>query len=136
MESIDGKFNNDLRRYARDLRNNSTLGEIILWKRVLKAGKMLGFQFNRQFVIENFIVDFICRKLKLIIEVDGYSHNYKYDKDIKRDNKLNSLGYTIIRFSEQQVRKDLDNVVRAIENIIYEIALNEPIPPAPFAKGE
>lgn len=111
-------YNKQLKNYARQLRNESTLGEIILWSKVLRARKMLGCQFNRQFPIHRFIVDFICRKLKLIIEIDGYSHEFKYDKDIERDNYLKNLGYKILRFQEKQVRYDLDNVVEAIENEI------------------
>ena len=69
-------MNEKIKQYSRDLRNNSTTGEITLWSKVLRAKKMYGYQFNRQFVIEYYIVDFVCRKLKLIIEVDGYSHNF------------------------------------------------------------
>ena len=78
-------YNKQLKPLARKLRNNSTPGEIKLWSEVLRARKMAGYQFNRQFAIKidelNIIVDFICRKLKLIIEVDGYSHNFKYKDD-------------------------------------------------------
>ena len=81
---------------------------------------MKGYQFNRQFPMDiggkGIIVDFICRKLKLIIEVDGYSHNFKYEDDLKRDKVLSELGYKVIRIFEQEVRHDLDNVVRVIEN--------------------
>jgi very-short-patch-repair endonuclease len=68
---------------ARSIRKNSTLGEIILWDKLLKGRKMFGYQFLRQFAIDDYIVDFICRKLELIIEVDGYSHNFKYDNDVE-----------------------------------------------------
>lgn len=84
--------------------------------------KKLGIQFNRQFPIKlndkNIIVDFIYRKLKLIIEIDGYSHNFKYKEDMERDAQLQKMGYTILRFSEHNVKHDLDNVVRSIENAI------------------
>jgi very-short-patch-repair endonuclease len=83
---------------------------------------MKGYQFNRQFPMnlgENgIIVDFICRKLKLIIEVDGYSHNFKYEQDLLRDKLLYDLGFKVIRVFEQEIRHDLDNVVRFIENEI------------------
>jgi very-short-patch-repair endonuclease len=113
-------YNKGKKYFARRLRNESTFGEIILWSRALRAKEMLGYQFNRQFPIDNYIVDFICRKLKLIIELDGYSHDFKYDKDRVRDLQLNELGYFVLRFTEQQVRHDLDNVVAAIEQTIEE----------------
>ena len=81
-------YNKRLKSFARDLRNNSTDGEIILWSKALRAKKM-GYQFNRQFPMVlgdlKIIIDFICRKLKLVIEVDGYSHKFKVEKDKKRD---------------------------------------------------
>lgn len=118
-------YNKDLKHLARNLRNDSTKGEVILWSEVLRTRKMKGYQFNRQFPMDiggkGIIVDFICRKLKLIIEVDGYSHNFKYEEDLNRDKLLNEPGYKVIRVFEQEVRYDLDNVVRVIENKIQEI---------------
>ncbi len=81
---------------------------------------MHGYQFNRQYAINNFIVDFICRKLKLIIEVDGYSHQFKRAKDKLRDDKLNSLGYCVLRIDEYDIKKDFDNVIRHIESVVLE----------------
>lgn len=137
-----------LKQYSRDLRNNSTYGEIILWSKVLRAKKMYGYQFNRQFVIQisplekgargieksqNIIVDFICRKLKLIIEVDGYSHNFKSEEDKKRDKKLEEMGFAVLRFTEFDVNKNLNNVIRAIESFISE---TEQSTQPPLPKGE
>jgi very-short-patch-repair endonuclease len=117
-------YNKDLKQFARVLRNDSTKSEVILWSKVLRARTMKGYQFNRQFpmTIENkgIIVDFICRKLKLIIEVDGYSHNFKHEKDLMRDKELNKLGFKVVRVFEQDVRHDLDNVVKVIENAVEE----------------
>lgn len=69
----------------------------------------------------NIIVDFICRKLKLIIEIDGYSHNFKFEEDSIRDQKLKDAGYTVLRFSEQNIRHDLDNVTAEIQQKIEEL---------------
>ena len=124
------KYDNNLKHLARNLRNDSTFGEVILWDKVLKNKKMNGLQFNRQFPIENYIVDFICRKIKLIIEIDGYSHQFKYEEDIIRDERLMKLGYSVLRFSEHQVKNDLQNVIRSIENFIEQIN-----PPSPLFKG-
>jgi len=125
-------YNKDLKSFSRELRNNSTLGEILLWNQ-LKAGKMMGFKFNRQKPIGNFIVDFYCKKLNLAIEVDGYSHQFKSEKDLKRENELKKMGLNILRFSEQECRKQMMNVVRAIEGWIEE---NKKKSPYPLYKGE
>lgn len=118
-------YNKDLKPFARKLRNNSTLGEIILWSKVLRAKRMRNYQFNRQFSMKfddlNIIVDFICRKLKLVIEVDGDSHNFKLEKDKIRDEKLNKFGYTVLRIDDSAVKLDIDNVKSQIEQAICEL---------------
>ena len=118
--STNSNYNKKLRSFARGLRNDSTLGEVILWDQVLKQRKFYGYQFNRQFTIESFIVDFICRKLKLIVEVDGRSHNFKAEEDASRDEVLQSLEYRILRVTEWEVRHDLQNVVRTLESYLPE----------------
>jgi very-short-patch-repair endonuclease len=82
---------------------------------------MYGYQFNQQFTINNYIVDFICRKLKLIIEVDGYSHQFKIHQDKIRDDNLKLLGYHVLRIDEFEIKKSLDNVIRVIEATVEEI---------------
>ena len=106
-------YNKDLKFLARKLRNDSTLGEVILWSKLLSKSR-LGFQFNRQFPIDNYIADFISRKLKLIIEVDGSSHDYKQKEDLVRDQELNSLGYEVLRIKDHDVKRDFNNVCRVI----------------------
>ncbi|MBI4932130.1 MAG: endonuclease domain-containing protein [Bacteroidetes bacterium] len=113
------EYDKDHKLLSRELRNNSTLGEILLWNQ-LKAGKMLGHKFNRQKPLGDYIVDFYCKKLNLVIEVDGYSHQFKTKKDLKRDKDLNEMGLSVLRFIEQQCKKDMLNVVRAIETWIEE----------------
>lgn len=66
-------YDKDLKDYSRRLRNRSTLGEILLWNE-LKAGKVMGYKFNRQRPIDRYIVDFYCKPLNLVIEVDGDIH--------------------------------------------------------------
>ena len=117
---MNSNYNKKLKPLARNLRSDSTLGEVILWDQVLKQRKFYGYQFNRQFAIGYFIVDFICRKLNLIVEVDGRSHQFKTTEDQKRDLELEKLGYKILRISEQDVRHDLQNVIRALESFLPE----------------
>lgn len=112
-------YNKNNKEFSRSLRNNSTLSEVLLWNQ-LKAGKMKGYKFNRQKLLANYIVDFYCKKLNLVIEVDGYSHSFKYGKDIKRDAVLKAMGVAVIRFGDKDVKKDMPNVLRAIEIFIEE----------------
>ena len=106
-----------LKEKARALRNNSTLGEILLWKK-LKGKQCYGFDFHRQKPILNYIVDFYCYKLNLIIEIDGYSHNFKTEEDKQRDKELKELGFTILRFTEGEVRNNLDFVLNSLTTFI------------------
>ena len=110
-------YNPYLKEKARELRNNSTLGEILLWKK-LRGKQCYGFDFHRQKPILNYIVDFYCYKLKLIIEVDGYSHNFKAEEDKQRDLQLTELGFTVLKFSEGEVRNNLDLVLNSLSTFI------------------
>jgi very-short-patch-repair endonuclease len=74
------QYNPKLKILARSLRNRSTLAEVLLWNQ-LKARKVRGYQFMRQKPIDNYIVDFYCSKLQLIIEIDGSSHDFKFMND-------------------------------------------------------
>ena len=136
VDSINNMiYNKELKPFARENRNNSTFGEILLWKKLLSK-KQTGYQFNRQFSIENYIVDFISRNLRLVIEVDGYSHQFKYEKDIMRDKRLNELGYNVLRFTEYAVKSDFENVRRALNIYIEEFEEMKSIPLTPFSKWE
>ena len=121
MTNKKSHYNKELKPLARNLRNDSTLGEILLWNDVLKQKQCLGYQFNRQFSIGEYILDFACRKLKLAIEVDGYSHNFTYERDKEKDNYLKRIGYTVVRFEEREVRKDMNNVIRVLELTIKKL---------------
>lgn len=110
-----------LKEYARKLRNDSTLGEIILWE-YLNRKQMLGFDFHRQKPLLKYIVDFYCYELELVIEIDGMYHNdgENYEKDLIRDTELSKYNLTVLRFTEQEIKTDLQNVIRTIESYIFE----------------
>ncbi|MBB6612532.1 endonuclease domain-containing protein [Pontibacter sp. Tf4] len=108
-----------LKELARQLRNNSTLSEVLLWQE-LKSRKMLGYDFHRQKPLDNFIVDFYCSELKLAIEIDGDSHNYSFDEDIERQRQLESFGISFLRFTDLEVKRDMLNVLLTIEGWIIE----------------
>ncbi len=106
-----------LKQFSRHLRNNSTLSEIKYWKAV-KGRKIYGYQFLRQKPIGHYIVDFYCSKLKLVVEIDGSSHIGKEEYDLKRQNYLENLGLTVMRFDNRDVRDNLNDVIRQIEEYI------------------
>lgn len=122
-------YNPDLKELVRQLRNNSTKAEIILWLK-LKGKQMYGYDFHRQKPIDNYIVDFFCYELMLAIEVDGYSHQLEdvYFKDLKKENRLNEFGISVLRFTDDQVLKEMSNVIRAIEFYIEEYERHTPNP--------
>ncbi len=119
-------YNADLKEKARNLRNNSTLSEVSLWNR-LKRRQLIGYQFLRQKPLDNYIVDFFCSRLILAIEIDGDSHIDKENVDLKRQDKLESLGITFFRFPDNEVKKNLDGALQTIANWIehFELRLKQ-----------
>ena len=120
-------YNKKLKGFSRNLRNYSTLGEILLWQK-LKARKLKGYQFNRQKPLGNYIVDFHCQLLRLVIEVDGGYHNDPAVrvKDQERQKILENLGLNFLRFSDREVRNNLPRVLQVIE--IYILNYEEKFP--------
>ncbi|HVW13982.1 MAG TPA: endonuclease domain-containing protein [Mucilaginibacter sp.] len=116
-------YNPKLKEFARKLRNESTLGEILLWKELTNK-QLYGYDFHRQKPLLNYIVDFYCYELDLVIEIDGQYHTWeeKSISDQLRDKELEQYNLTVLRFTEQEVRKDMMNVLRAIENHVLEHA--------------
>jgi very-short-patch-repair endonuclease len=111
--------NRELVKNARVLRSNMTRTEIILWSR-LRSKKIDGYKFRRQQPVFDYVVDFFCHELKLIIEVDGEIHslleNITYD--IKRDKILKQNGYHIIRLSNLEIETNLDSTSLKIRTYI------------------
>lgn len=107
-------YDKNLKEFSKKLRNNSTLSEVLLWN-FLRAKQMKGYVFNRQKPLLNFIVDFYCKELSLVIEIDGESHDNKYKADVKRQNKLEAYHLSFLRFTDIEVKKDMNNVLRSIE---------------------
>ena len=101
---------------ARELRRDMTPAEKILWEE-LRANK-LGVHFRRQQVIAGFIVDFYCHKAALVIEVDGNIHDLQKEEDAQREKALSELGLRIVRFRNDEVLKNLSEVVEQIKNLV------------------
>lgn len=112
----------ELNKRARYLRNRMTKAEIILWSR-LKSRQINGFKFRRQQTVFNYIADFYCHELKLIIEVDGGIHTLPemVRSDQYRDKLLKINGYYVIRFSNDEIITDLHTSIERIRSFITEI---------------
>ena len=119
-------YNKNLKALARKLRNDMTFGEVLLWNE-LKDDKFWGFDFDRQRCIDNYIVDFYCKELMLAIEVDGMSHNFEeaFLKDAVRQKRLEDLGVKFIRFTEGEMKYDMQTVIRALEGKIIELVRSD-----------
>jgi very-short-patch-repair endonuclease len=134
-------YNPNLKNNSRNLRKAGNLSEVLLWKE-LRADKFLGYSFYRQKPILNYIVDFYCKELGLVIEIDGSSHDDKIEYDTERDRQMSVLGLTVLRIKDADVKKDMQNVLRVIENQIGELTPPNPLregeltPPKPLTEGE
>ena len=108
-----------LKERARQLRNESTQTEIMLWK-YLKRKQRLGYDFHRQKPIDNYVVDFFCNQLQLAIEIDGLTHQVDevYENDKRKEAKLNQLGIKVLRFQDDDVLNNIENVLLHIERYI------------------
>ena len=112
-------YNSKLKEFAHELRTETiSRAEKYLWKHALSRNQQ-GVKFKRQRPILHFIVDFFAQEIGLIIEIDGNSHSNKGDYDRLRQNKLESIGFTIVRFSEGDVINNLGDVITRIQHIIY-----------------
>jgi very-short-patch-repair endonuclease len=111
-----------LKQYAEENRNNPTEAERVLWN-ALRDSK-LGVKFRRQHIIEDFIVDFYCPQVNLIIELDGGYHNApeQMKSDAERTARLKELGYIEIRFTNERVLCDIDGTINVIANFVKALA--------------
>jgi len=108
-----------------------TVAEVLLWKK-LKGRQVDGYDFDRQRPIGEYIVDYYCKDLKLAIEIDGISHDYKPKDDQKRQQQIEKLGVRFLRFWEQEVKTDSCAVVGKIREWIRQHGTH----PRPLQGGE
>ncbi len=109
-------YNKQLKNLSRANRKAGNLPEALLWHE-LKQNK-LGVSFTRQRPIGNYVADFYCRTKKLVIEIDGSSHDNKYTYDKTRDEYMNNLGIHVLRISDKDVKHDMSNVLIWIKHNI------------------
>lgn len=119
-------YNKNLQSRANALRKSMTKAEACLWKYVLKARNMDGYQFRRQRPVLKYVADFMCKELKLIIEVDGITHHFDdtYANDLKRQKELEEYGFTVLRFKDEDILKNIDGVRFEISDMIEKLVLN------------
>jgi very-short-patch-repair endonuclease len=99
--------------FARSLRKASTPAEDLLWTQ-LRASRFHGAKFKRQVPIDRYIVDFCCQSARLIVEIDGVQHEWQSPYDENRTTVLESAGFQLLRFTNQEVRDDLASVLQRI----------------------
>jgi very-short-patch-repair endonuclease len=122
---------------ARKLRKTMTRQEVKLWVK-LRELRTLGHHFRRQSPVADYIVDFECRRSRIVIEVDGNQHGFDEHRrrDNARDRRLGDLGYRVVRFANYEIDREFDGVLEAIR-----IALETPPhpaasrPPSPGGEG-
>ena len=112
-------YNPKLREFARQLRNNSTLSEVLLWKQI--KGKALGGEFKRQVPMLEYIVDFYCQEIGLAIEIDGNIHDFRYLEDAQRQQEIEKYGVIFIRFSNEEIKNNMFSVILSLESKIEEL---------------
>ena len=125
ISSMHNHYNRRLKPFAREHRNVSTKAEVRLWCELLRDRHMLGYPFLRQRPIDGFIADFFCKELKLVVEVDGATHDEEGAgvRDSRRDARLAELGYSTLRFTDEDVRERIDMVDAALRKWIGENAV-------------
>ena len=123
VHTADPRLYGVLKEFAEENRKNPTEAESVLWN-TLKA-KGVGLKFRRQHIIEDFIVDFFCNEKKLTIELDGGYHRVpeQMKKDEERTARLQELGYTELRFTNEQVLCEIDNVIKEIIQVAQSLPL-------------
>ena len=102
-----------LKLLARQLRKNSTLSKVLLWKNIRKSA--YGIQFHRQVPLLSYLVDFYCHEIGLAIEIDGPIHDLNYFYDAKRQDRIEAYGVEFLRFTNDEVNNNLFSVLLVIQ---------------------
>lgn len=123
-------YNKHLQPNANKLRKEMTKAEVCLWKYVLRGRMMMGFQFRRQRPVLKYIADFMCKELMLVIGTDGITHidEKVYKKDLKKDHDLLQAGFTVLRFSDNEVLDNIGWVRITLRNGLRRKISHSPLP--------
>jgi len=117
----------NLTEVAKDLRKSMTDAERVLWLR-LKAKQLGELKFRRQEQIGRFIADFVCFEKGIVIEADGGQHATEKERDDERTQWLNSQGYTVLRFWNNDILSNIEGVMEAIRSACTEAPSPRPSP--------
>jgi very-short-patch-repair endonuclease len=120
---------------ARALRKAQTDAEARLWAH-LRAGRLEGLKFRRQFPIGSFLTDFCCREKRLIVEVDGGHHAARRDADSRREEALCTRGYRILRFWNNEVLGNIEGAIERIRENCAHVGRPHPCPLPGQGEGE
>jgi very-short-patch-repair endonuclease len=128
-------YNTNLQPFANALRKRMTKAEACLWKYALRASQLKGYPFRRQRPVLNYIADFMCKDLMLIIEVDGITHHDEkvIENDKRRQAELERAGFTVLRFTDNEVLKGIAGVIAELEEWIEKQEANKSHPQPPPA---
>jgi very-short-patch-repair endonuclease len=118
------------RQFARSMRAQPTDAERVLWQRLRHDITLAGSHFRRQALIGPFIVDFVSRKAKLVIELDGGQHDWQQAADASRTRRIEASGYRVLRFWNNDVLGNIDGVLNEIQS-----ALTPTPDPSPQGQG-
>ncbi len=124
---------------AKRLRKEMTKAETLFWEK-LRDRRFLNLKIRRQHPLMEFIADFYCHDIKLLIEIDGEYHEDDYQKkyDTERDKYLSKFGYTTIRFKNEEVENDLDEVLKTLKKLVYNLKKDSNLKArkgVPFSRG-
>ena len=127
-------YNPRLKNFGREMRHFGEKAEAMLWEQL--KSKQTGYSFTRQKPILNYIADFYCKKLSLVVEIDGVSHfsEEACENDCERDRQMQVLGLRVIRVDDEEVRKNADYVAKCIIEKVIEMKLETP-PKSPSERG-
>jgi very-short-patch-repair endonuclease len=122
---------------ARDLRKSMTRAEVKLWAR-LRELRSLGHHFRRQSPLKPYIVDFECRRSRVIVEVDGHQHGLDENlrRDAIRDQELAKRGYRVLRFSNGEIETNIEGVLEVIVAVLTETSPHPRASRGPSPGGE
>jgi len=120
FELADPFFYDRFKAFARENRRNQTEAEEFLWRQL--KGNALGVKFKRQLIIQNYIADFACLEKSLIIEVDGGYHfiQEQMELDAYRTEDLEKLGFKVLRFRNEEIIIEIEQVLKTIQDYINE----------------
>ncbi len=126
-------YNKNLKEFSRELRSHSTLSEVLLWQK-LRARQFRGYAFNRQKPLGEYIVDFYCKRLQLVIEIDGDSHFHAESvvEDLKRQLVLEKMGLCFLRFLDKDVKKSMPFILQEIGAFIDDWEVENDVPRTNF----